>query len=52
MLIGRKFECSVPVMVMMGPPRLSRPPRREGGGRRTVKGEGEKGKETEKGGRK
>ena len=34
MLMGLKFEYSVPVMVMMGPPRLSRPPGREGGGRR------------------
>ena len=37
MFMGLKLECSVPVMVMMGPPRLSRPPERvreeEGGGR-------------------
>ena len=40
MLMGLKLECSVPVMVMMGPPRLSRPPGREGRERRGAGGEG------------
>lgn len=43
MFMGLKLECSVPVMVMMGPPRLSRPPERvRGGGRRGEGGEGER----------